>query len=815
MNLIFVMVLWGHSILGQSFISSDSILNSKIIESGVIHRPLVMDDLVTYESLSLNKKVLLRHKLEVIKDSSNWKHSGEGKLTFSMDKTISGKGSLKIEAPTYLDNRAVGSASDPDYATYGESKSLYKINEENWEEFNRIVFNIYPDNPENGVLNINFTIKNNSEDLKEGYNRQEGDHLIHLENGKWNTCYLDLDEYQRNQISEIGFYFTIKGKNIMTGDSTVFYLDNFELQKVDNPEIVSGWEPRNNSIVYSTTGYKINGKKRALINTAGKDPKQFSLINIKNNHTVFSGSTKKISTSTGDFEIIDFSEFNRKGTFYIKVEHLTTPPFSIDSDIWESSLWKTLNFIFCQRCGYTIANKHGKCHEDLFSEHNGERISYSGGWHDAGDLSQQTLQTADVVYSLLEGYNNLKGKNPILASRMLEEAEWGLDFVLKNRYGDGFRASSMGLLIWLDGRVDSFDDINSVRVQNMTFDNFLYAAYEAYAALTIPDNAVLAEYLRKVAKEDFDYAIQRHELVGFGEFHSFYEHSYNTSKSQYMATASWAASMLFKLTNDPYYAQKAVEFIEYMIACQNIIPIGRSGIKGFFYRDITKKVIVHYNHQSREQVYMQALESLCTVLPNHPDNNKWIESIKSYGEYIKKLMPYTAPYGMLSAGVYHEREAEDVESFDHQHLFMPPDAKELFQIQLKGGVQLDNEHYLKRFPVWFSIFNGNMAIHLSMGKAAVICGKILNDQELKDIGLEQLYWVVGFNPFGQSLIRGEGNNFPQMDNFSSGMAIGEMPVGIRTLGNLDVPYWPQTNTSCYKEVWVTSAGKWISLASEF
>ena len=102
-----------------------------------------------------------------------------------------------------------------------------------------------------------------------------------------------------------------------------------------------------------------------------------------------------------------------------------------------------------------------------------------------------------------------------------------------------------------------------------------------------------------------------------------------------------------------------------------------------------------------------------------------------------------------------------------------------------------------------------------MGKAAAICAKFLNDEELKQIGLEQLYWVVGKNPFGQSLIYGEGRNYPQKDNFSSGLIVGEIPVGIRTLGNDDVPYWPQTNTSCYKEVWVTSAGKWISLASEF
>ena len=110
----------------------------------------------------------------------------------------------------------------------------------------------------------------------------------------------------------------------------------------------------------------------------------------------------------------------------------------------------------------------------------------------------------------------------------------------------------------------------------------------------------------------------------------------------------------------------------------------------------------------------------------------------------------------------------------------------------ENGVKQENILTPKRFPVWFSIFNGNTAIHLSTGKSAAICGNFLKDEELLGIGREQLYWTVGKNPFGQSLIYGEGYNYPQMNSFSSGEMTGEMPVGIRTLGNDDIPYWPQT-----------------------
>lgn len=45
--------------------------------------------------------------------------------------------------------------------------------------------------------------------------------------------------------------------------------------------------------------------------------------------------------------------------------------------------------------------------------------------------------------------------------------------------------------------------------------------------------------------------------------------------------------------------------------------------------------------------------------------------------------------------------------------------------------------------------------------------------------------------------------------------LGAIPVGIRSCGDEDKPYWPQTNNACYKEVWVSSASKFLSLLSEY
>jgi len=801
----------------QQQIATDEQLEQDIISTGIIHSPLKLDDSKSAEAKGLQKKILYSEPISKIPDLSGWTHSGLGKMTYSKEKTVSEKGSVRLAYPAYTGKRAKGSPSDPDYATYGNSNITFDVKGADWDKYNRIAFYIYPDCKGARVVNMNLSFENGHTPRKEGYNRQSGSHLINLVNRQWNKCYLDIGEYQRDKVIKISFGASLKGKDRTSGDSLIYYFDNIELQQVEDPETISGWMPGSNRIVYSTTGYMAGDNKTAIVNIDEKKRgNSFELIDTENKQVVFNGKIKREKTSIGEFDILDFSQFSKTGSYSLRVGETVTPSFQIGERIWDNSLWRVLNFIFCQRCGYPVPGKHGTCHLDLCSKHDGKMISYAGGWHDAGDLSQQTLQTGDVTFSLLEAYNKLKNNNELLAARLLEEAEWGLEFILRNRYGDGYRASSVGLLIWQDGVFGTLDDISSVRVQDISFDNFLYSGYEAYAALTIDRDPSLQEYLGRVAKEDFDFALKKYEKDGYGGFLHFYEHSYNTSESQYMATVSWAASMLYKLTKDPYYAKKAVEFINYTLDCQRREPLGdKNKTKGFFYRDKSKKVIVHYNHQSREQVYMQAMTLLCETQPEHSDYNRWTESVRLYGNYLKSLMQYTAPYGMLASGVYHIDEPKDEVSFQHSHLFTSGNEAQEFVKQLQNGVQLDKEHYLRRFPVGFGIFNGNTAVHLSMGKAAAICGNFLKDKELLNIGKEQLYWVVGKNPFGQSLIYGEGHNYPQMDTFSSGEMVGEMPVGIRSLGNEDIPYWPPTNNATYKEVWITSAGKWLTLIAEY
>lgn len=804
--LLFLMLV-NSRVWGQQPLTHDGQLEQQLYSSGLVHRPLPLDVSRSFEANGWKKEIQRSDTLNIDENKGEWSHFGEGKVSFN-------DGCVLLQFATSTGKRAVGSPSDPDYAIYGTSGVTYRVKGSNWEDYNRIAFSIYPDCEGARVVNMNLTFVNADVPEKKGYNQPSGNHLINLVNKEWNHCFLEIDEYQRDKVMEIKFSTSLKGRDLTTGDSAAYYIRNICLQTIKGPEKVSGWEPMEGRIVYSTSGYDQDSPKTAI--ACRGEHKEFQLVDKHGDEVVYQGDIRLVETSIGQYGVMDFSDFNQSGEFRLKMGNYVTPAFFIGKEIWQNSAWRVLNYIFAQRCGHPVPGKHATCHTDLMCEHDGKRISYGGGWHDAGDLSQQTLQTGDVTYALLEASNRWKERNPALSARLREEAEWGLEFILRTRFGDGYRASSMGLLIWQDGVFGTQDDIVSVRKQNMAFDNFLYAGYEAYASMTLTDDPMYQEYLRRIAEEDFAFAMEKFQKEGYDKFIQPYEHSYNTSKSQYMATVSWSASQLYRLTGDERYAKWAVEYIQYVLECQRTTPLNdKDGTCGFFYRDKERKSIVHYIHQSREQVYMQALVLLCETQPQHPLREQWVASIRLYADYLKGQMKYTQPYGMIPSGVYHVDEYKDTESFYALHLFPPKDAPQLYSEQIRRGIKLDKEHYVKRFPVWFNIFNGNTAVHLSQGKAAAICGHFLKDKELLEIGQEQLYWTVGKNPFGQSLIYGEGYNYPQLNSFSSGEITGAIPVGIRTLGNEDIPYWPQTNNACYKEVWLTSAGKWLSLIAEY
>jgi hypothetical protein len=794
------------------FSQTDEKLKSDIRNTGYVHSPLPLDYSKSFETYGLTKKVLVSDMLCDMEGMEKWSHKGIGGMSLTTERSITGSHSLRLVAPTFVDQLASWGLGR------GTSLASFDVGGKNWEKYNRIMVSIFPTCEGARSIYLNLLVENDGKIKVPDKYEREGYHEMNLINGQWNTCFVEMSELARDKVTKLSFAIEVFGRERTMGDSLKFDIDAVELQTIENPEVVSGWKPAENRIIFSTTGYRPESEKTAIVRVKNNGGK-FQLIDYTTSQVAYQGKISQVKTYTGDFETIDFTDFKREGQYMIRIGDVTTQPFQINDDLWENSAWRMVNFMFCERCGYPVPGKHGVCHSDLNGEYNGHIYPVNGGWHDAADMSQQSLQTGEIACSLLEMANRAREKNNTdLYQRLTEEALWGLDYIMKTRLGDGFRMQTWGTNLWTDGIIGSVDDAGRRQVvaTNSGFENFLFSGIEAYASMTLESDPMLKSNLCKIAKEDFGFAMKRFEELGYNErISKGHGHAYMASQSQYMATISWSASMLYKLTNDKYYAGKAAETIKYTIQCQRTEPLNdKNKTRGFFYRDLDKKSIVHFTHQSRDHVYMQALTTLCETQPENPDYKTWANSIKIYGDYLKNIMQYVQPYGMVPSGVYQKDEVKDSLNFYIVQVGIDQDVSKDFKEQLENAVKLDDEHYLRVFPVWFS-FRGNAAVQLSTGKSAALAGKFLKDKELMNIAEQQLFWIVGKNPFGQSLIWGEGSNYPQQYTALPGETVGEIPVGMQSRFNEDTPYWPQFNTATYKEVWGGSAVKWFMLISEF
>lgn len=778
--------------------------DQQLLHSGMLHWRIDPEYSDSLEYHVLQKEVTERLPLWDNKTLSIWSQSGEGTLCVTPD------GTLSCTTRARADHWPEGSPEDGDYCAFGELGVHLNCGRVSWQKYNRLHFFVQPKCPGMHSPLLAIQLYNDGEEkIPDKYSR-EGYHTIHLKNNQWNECVWEFPALPRDCVTDLEFIIHRYGQELSMEDKLVFELRDISLEYTPKISHTLGWECDKNVISYSTEGYWAEGCKTAVTSTPIKE---FFLCDSVTGKSLFSGSPKMVQNEKGTFYVLDFTPFSEEGTYYLKTASFQTAPFGIAKHPLYQSVWKIVHFLYCERCGYPVGRGHGTCHGDILAEHNGVKLAYQGGWHDAGDVSQQTLQTAEVVHSLLEMAQRVQEKEPALYYRLLEEAVWGLDFVLRMRFGDGYRATSAGIRRFSDGLIGNFDDC-SARVHNYAFENFMMAGVEAYAAKVLKEmDPPLAEKAYTAACEDFEFARERFEEYGM-ERYIFFEHCWNSSYSLYQAAASWAASLIFDCQKEEKFGSYAVSYAEEMLKCQETGQTDGCPMSGFFYRDTSCKEIVHFNHQSREQLFMQALEVLCRTQPSHPFLSVWEQAMHLYGNYLKQCFSYSAPYGMQPAGIHKMDEYLDRKTFPLLHLMttFEEDSPNYLE-QLKAGISLNEDYCLRQFPVWFS-FRGNTAIHLASGKAASLLGRYFHDDELLQIAREQIYWTFGKNPFCQSLVYGTGNNFAQQYGALNGEMVGSIPVGIETRNNADVPFWPMENNATYKEVWTTSAGRWLWVAAD-
>ena len=740
------------------------------------HMPIKASYENSLEYLWSKKEVHKSRLLSDMETLDGWEHHGFGDLTRSDEKPYKGKYALRLTSPTK------GTDTPGNGRPWGTSSATYKVNNENWTDWNRLSFWIYPELPGFKVVSASVVFHNDGEEKVPDIYQRNGLNYHVLENQKWNKVYCEIAHLGRDKVTGVEIRYRMQGNEPGATQTVQYFIDELYLEKVE-PDYFEGWEVAPKAIAYNHAGYAADYPKIAFMSNT--DAKTFVLRNAEG-QICKEGAVQSQTTPVGTFQVMDFSDINTAGQYVLEAGALKTKPFAINrfSEVYRSSIIKTINHFYTQRCGFAVEGIHDACHLDWLCHHNEQSVAIHGGWHDAGDLSQGLVNTSEATYAMLLLYEKLKPVDTVLANRLLEEAKWGLDWMLKTRFGNGFRNSWATKDMWTDGINGTSDDYSSYAI-NHPYDNLISATTEAMASVMLRDkDKFLADYALACAIDDY-----HHGALGADHPHMHVE----------LAGATLNATLaLYRATNDKKCKEIALRYAKYIADCQQQTPLDDNvALKGFFYGTPKKEHILHYSHRGHEQDAVVGLVKCAELFPAEASELK--KTLQLYADYYKEIMAMNAPYYMIPAGIYDLSKAGNNETVKQQ---------------IVGGVKLNERYYLKHFPVWTE-FRGNSGTTLTQAKGLAVVARYLNDKELLNMVYRMFDWHLGANPFAQSLMYGEGYRYAGQYSVASGNLVGGLPVGVQTHFDRDTPYWSAENCYNWKEIWVHPSCRWLMLVCDF
>jgi peptidoglycan/xylan/chitin deacetylase (PgdA/CDA1 family) len=210
-------------------------------------------------------------------------------------------------------------------------------------------------------------------------------------------------------------------------------------------------------------GYTPGGLKVAVLGSKEKIVVQsFSLMNADSKEEIFTAPVGNDFGNYGPFTDtyrLDFSGFTQEGKYFIRVNDIVSPVFSIDAKVYDGGADFCLRYLRQQRSGFN-SYLRDSCHtHDGYTLYapvtDSTHIDVVGGWHDASDYLQYAATSANATYHLLAAYrdfptifkdeklaNGLDGKNNV--PDVLDEAKWGLDWLLKMHPKDTWLFNQVG-----------------------------------------------------------------------------------------------------------------------------------------------------------------------------------------------------------------------------------------------------------------------------------------------------------------------------------------------------------------------------------
>jgi len=748
------------------------------------------------------KPVAARRTLDDMTRAETWRFSGTGTIAFPAEARPNGLRVARIELQLFRD------APAPTRTRLSSVNLRRDFGGEDWRPFNRISLWVRPEVVGIPAFPIQLALRNDGvEKVPDRYGR-EGTHYVTLATQGWQQITWEIDNLPRDRVTSLEIGYWINKMYAGADDRVAFEIGGLELQRVE-PEHHTGWNVAPGQFAYSHSGYRPQGTKTAI--ASGLDAREFALVRTDDRalgDEVLRAPVRTVQGRLGAFQELDFSAVTTPGRYVLRAGDRTSHPFRIGDDAWTASIWKTLNFFYGNRCGFDVPGVHGVDHLDWFATHGDQRIPMSGGWHDAGDLSQGVINTGEATYAMfaLAEQVQQRGGDPALVARLIEEGRWGLDWVLRVRFPGGYRMGFASHNLWTNNRVGDADD-REREAKNNPNANYIAAAAEAIAHRVLKDvDPALAARALRTAEEDWRYAI-----AGVEGPSTRHTPAFAASRMELAGIGITASLELYRATGKREYADTAVSLARTIVQSQQPTRVGTTfPLDGFFYTGPERDTLFHQFHRGNDQAPVVALAQLVDALPTHPEWMRWYAALARHAEFQKRGASTTAPYGVLPAYVY--RDGDEVREVPDSGALHGA-TRDAFREQMRAGLAMGDGWYLRAFPVWFAR-RGNYGILLSQAKALATASRLRGDSAGLDLAERQAQWVVGRNPFAQSTMYGEGYDWSQQYSVSSGDFVGSLPVGIQSRGTSDVPYWPPQNMYVWKEVWVHSSSRWLWLMAD-
>ncbi len=749
----------------------------------------------------MSKKVIATRTVEPMTAPASWVFQGTGKLSFLPATGAIGRPALRVDMDMFTDTPA------PTRSRLSSVNLKRPFAGEDWSQYNRLSFWIRPLVSGLPMLPIQIVLHNDGKvKVPDAYYR-EGIHYVTLQNNTWQQVNWEITPLARDKVTAIEIGYWVNKMLAQPGDRVAFEIGRIDLQRV-KPDHYEGWSVAPGTISFSHTGYPSGAVKTAIASDVTARTFRVRRVDAAGaTRVVLEHPVQNVETRLGKFQQMDFSGVRAPGRYVIEAGGMRTRPFQVSDTVWRGTIWKAINFFYGERCGFAVPGSHGVDHLDWFATLGDQKITMSGGWHDAGDLSQGLINTGEATYAMFALAERLKssGENGDLYRRLVEEAKWGLAWVLRVRFDGGYRLGFASHNLWTNNIVGDADD-RTREAKNNPNVNYIAAAAEAIAYRVLKDTEpALAARSLATAEDDWRYAIAGKE--GPETWHT---PAFAATPIELAGIGILASLELYEATRKQQYADKAIQLAPIIVASQQKSYVGsRFPLAGFFYTGPDRDTLFHQFHRGSDQAPIVALARLVETFPNHKDWMKWYSTVALYSEYQKSSARTTAPYQVLPAYVYSDREYLQVPEKGALHMA----TREAFREQVLQGMPMGDGYYLKAFPVWFAR-RGNFGVLLSQAKALSAASRLRRDAQGLELAQKQAEWIVGRNPFVQSTMIGEGYDWAQQYSVSSGDFVGALPVGMQSRGTTDLPYWPSQNMYVYKEVWVHPVSRWLWLMAD-